>query len=289
MTLPNFLVIGAQKCGSSWLAARLAQHPDVYVHRGEIHFFDKGYNFSRGTQWYARHFESAAARTAIGEKTPDYLWANGSGVEDHLPNVHRNIAATLPRVKLIVVLRNPVERAVSAVGHIIRTGRVSPFHRVDALLIGNKRHLMDAHGVLDYGMYARQLKAFLELFPREQMLILFMEEDIIANATGGLARTCRFLGVDSTFRFQELKQRENAYRGSRIGLIGRYYAPRHAKLWQRVNRVLPPARLRPSESALRRLADLYRQPNDALRELVGHVPASWQTNTAAGTTERAGV
>ena len=77
--LPNLLIIGAQKCGTTWLARMLGQHPDVFMAEEEIHFFDRAHNFARGTAWYESHFAAAAGQSAVGEKTPDYLWAEGRG------------------------------------------------------------------------------------------------------------------------------------------------------------------------------------------------------------------
>lgn len=161
MVLPNFLIIGAQKAGTSWLAGKLRQHPDVYMPEYEIHYFDKDLHFAKGIAWYESHFSRVGKETAIGEKTPDYLWANGIGVEGHLPDVHRNIFEALPQANLIVSLRNPAERVISVVNHIMGSGRISPFHKIDDLLTGERKHLVEGHVVIDYGRYYRQLEAYL--------------------------------------------------------------------------------------------------------------------------------
>ena len=134
--LPKFLIIGAQKSGTSWLSYNLSNHPEVFIPKQELHFFDKGYNYSKGIEWYKTHFKNCGNAIAIGEKTPDYLWANGIGTEDHLPDVHLNIHKHLPNTRLIIMLRNPVDRAVSAVRHIIRSRRIAPPRRIDDLLLG---------------------------------------------------------------------------------------------------------------------------------------------------------
>lgn len=143
MTLPNFLIIGAQKAGTSWLAYQLEKHPEVYLPKKEIHYFDKEFNYAKGLDWYKSHFDSVTTETAIGEKTPEYLWANGAGWEDHLSNVHKNLFETLPNARLIITLRNPVDRAISALHHIIRSGRISPLHDINeryALPIVSTKH-----------------------------------------------------------------------------------------------------------------------------------------------------
>lgn len=99
---------------------------------------------------------------------------------------------TLPHAKLIISLRNPVERAISAVHHIIRSGRISPLHSVDDLLVGKKHYLVEGHGVIDKGRYYRQIKAYSEYFDQTQMLILIFEKDIVQNPSLGLKKCAIF-------------------------------------------------------------------------------------------------
>jgi hypothetical protein len=190
MTLPNFLIIGAQKAGSTWLVYNLRRHPEVFLAPREVHYFDKDFNYAKGLGWYEKRFKRAGDKKAVGEKTADYLWANGRGVEGHMPHVHRNVHETLSDARLVVVVRNPVERAISAVNHIVRTGRVSPFIHIDDLLLGDKRVLVEGHGVIDCGRYHRQIAAYLELFDRSQLLILVFEEDVVADPASGLRKVC---------------------------------------------------------------------------------------------------
>jgi hypothetical protein len=280
MTLPNFLIIGAQKSGTTWLAKNLRQHPDIFVAPHEIHFFDKGRNFSKGVSWYEGHFARAKDERAVGEKTPDYLWANGQGVEGHLPDVHRNIYDTLPEAKLIAVLRNPVERAISAVNHIIRSGRVSPLYlyNIDDLLLGNKRDLIEGHGVIDYGRYYRQIKAYQEFFDAAQMLILIFEEDVIQEPASGLRKACAFLGVDPSFQFRDRGRRRNIG-SSKVGLILGHYLPFLRLPFRLVDRYLPATKARPSESVVQRLYRIYEEENGKLFDLVGRRPVSWQLSS----------
>ena len=106
-TDPNFLVIGAQRSGTTWLDTALRAHPQVYLpeRRKEIHYFDEHY--SRGAEWYREFFSAAAARPglkAIGEVTPRYLFD---------PLVPQRIAGDFPSMRLIAILRNPADRAYS--------------------------------------------------------------------------------------------------------------------------------------------------------------------------------
>jgi hypothetical protein len=274
MTLPNFLIIGAQKAGSSWLAANLRDHPEVFMPTGEIHFFDKGHNFRKGIDWYQRYFEGAGDAKAIGEKTPDYLWANGEGAEGHLPEVHRNVHSVLSDAKLIVLIRNPVNRAISAVNHIVRSGRISPFLDIDDLLLGEQRQLMDEHGVIDYGFYHRQIMAYRDYFPAEQMLILVFEEDVVSDPSGGLKRCCEFLEVDPGFSFPNKDSKKNEHKASLFGLALAYYLPFGKRLVRLID-PLKPHTQRPAPDTRRRLQEIYRAENEKLFELLGRRIDSW--------------
>ena len=276
--LPNFLIIGAQKAGTTWLAERLSQHPEIFVAPREIHFFDKADRYARGLAWYEAQFAAASSEKAVGEKTPDYLWANGRGVEGHLPDVHRNIHAALPHARLIVSLRNPVERAISAAHHIIRSGRIPPHIDIDDLLLGDQRHLLEGHGVLDYGFYHRQIQAYLELFPREQMLILIFEEDLAARPEKGLRAVCEFLGVDADFPFRDAHRKSNVNRHSLPRLrLNRHLPPRLRPLTRPVDWLFPPYRPRPPADTLAALYDLYADSNAALFKFLQRpLPLSWR-------------
>lgn len=273
---PTFLILGAQKAGTTWLARRLSQHPDVYVAPHEIHFFDKEQNFYRGRAWYEAHFDEAGDAQVIGEKTPDYLWANGAGAEGHLANVHHNVYSLYPDLKLIVVLRNPVLRAISALNHLICTGRVSPFHNIDELLVGKKAELVLPHGVIEKGLYYRQIQAYLELFARKQFLFLLFEEDIVARPEWTLAQVCAFLGVDDTFVFHSTERSENTFAHSFLGLAARYYLPIGGeRVGRRLDRHLRRRTIKPAAETLALLYALYAEENRRLFEFLGRTPLSW--------------
>ena len=275
MPSPNFLIIGAQKSGSSWLARHLRNHPDVFMPRGEIHFFDKDFNFARGRDWYESQFSGASTEHAIGEKTPEYLWANGVGAEGHLPHVHHNLHSYYPTARLIVVMRNPVRRAVSAVNHLIRTGRCSPLHSIDELLIGNKRHLIEPHGVIQKGRYYQQIQSYLELFPRNQFLFLLFEEDVVKTPHETLAQACRFLGIDPGFNFGTVNQAINEFNRSMAGLAVTYYFKKAEPLGRFLDRHLPQEKKKPNFETLARLHELYAEENEQLFKLIGRRSEAW--------------
>ena len=111
----NFLLIGAQKSGTTWLYQALSQHEDIFVpETKEPHFFDRNATYEKGYAWYADHFAPSQNQTAIGECTPNYLWAVGAPSETtNHPEISKEIPeriqAVLPDAKFIVLLRNPVK------------------------------------------------------------------------------------------------------------------------------------------------------------------------------------
>lgn len=274
--LPNFLIIGAQKAGTTWLAAQLSQHPEIYVAPEEVHYFDKGSRYAKGIAWYESFFSESRQARHVGEKTPDYLYAGGRGLEDHLPEVHRHVHAALPHAKLIAILRDPVERAVSAVNHLMRTHRVPPSANADRVLKGDLRHIADGHGVLDYGRYARQLDAYLELYGDGQLLVLVYEEAIVAQPEVGVRAACRFLGA-ADFAFPRLHERHNEPQRTMTQLRTAYRVPLLRPLLRGAGarRLGAPLRARPTPPVLRRLYELYAEDNERLYALLGRRIPAW--------------
>jgi hypothetical protein len=274
--LPNLLIIGAQKSGTSWFARMLSQHPDIHFHQSEIHFFDKSYNYQKGIEWYQEHFNDNLQKKWIGEKTPDYLWANGRGIEGHSPDVHRHIFQHLPDAKLIVILRNPIDRAVSAINHIIKSGRISPLVNIDTLIMGSKRPLIEKHGVIDKGYYHQQLSAYLSFFDRKQMLMLIYEEDLVQNPMAGLEKICNFLETDfSTTYFSGSERRVNTRPESKFLLFVRYYLPLLKVYAAKLDRHLKSAKYTPSMESRQHLQQLYAEPNAHFFDLFGREVPSW--------------
>jgi Sulfotransferase domain len=179
MTLPNFLVIGTRRAGTSLLHHRiLGTHPEIYVPvaRKDIHFFDLYYE--RGIEWYQSYFPSdQAARRfrAIGEVTPDYLAS-----EEAPGRIHE----LLPECRLIVILRNPVEQAWSEYRYS-RRGRNE--RRDFATFIKDS-------AALSGGLYHQHLQRYLALFRREALLALVYEE-LVQDPGRELGRLTSFLNV----------------------------------------------------------------------------------------------
>lgn len=280
MALPDFLIIGAQKSGTSWLAHQLRQHPQVFVHPRELRYFNTPRNLERGPDWYEDQFARAPAGRILGEKTPGYMCANLSSVAN--PNVHESMHALLPGAKLLAVLRNPVERAISAFHHHARRLRLPRDASIDGVLLGQHPELEERYGFVQRGFYARQLAALLELYPREQLLVLILEEDVRSAPAAALARVCRFLGVTDEVEFRD---RERSVAGSRSTLAGvaKRLLPRQRRLSTWLDRLAGPAPTgRPGAACLEQLRALFGPPNADLYELLGRRIEAWEPAPDAG-------
>jgi hypothetical protein len=224
MKLPNAIIVGGQKCGSSWLMENLQKHPGVFGVKKEIHFFDKKNNFEKGVDWYASHFEGATTEHKIRlEKTPDYLF-NGEAGEGHMPGTAKKIHEQLPKCKILIILRNPAIRAISAVQHIIRSGRISAEVSLRDILLGEKEHLVKEHGVIEYGFFADHVKEYINLFGQDEVLVLIYEE-VMNDKSKALRDVFQFLQLNGEIDIANQEAKVNAPSANRFLLILKYYAP----------------------------------------------------------------
>lgn len=274
MALPNFMIIGAQKSGTTWLAHNLRHHPDVFMPEGEVHFFSSEQNRSKGLSWYQERFAGVTSEKAIGEKTPEYLCVGGERDKSQWPDVHKRIHETLPDVKLIVLLRNPVERAISAVHHQIRQSRISPLHNLDDVLLGHNRAYARFR-ILEYGNYFSHIQAYHECFDPKQMLILIYEEDVAEDPVSGLKKVCEFLDIDSSFQFPAKQKRVGKRHSSRVSLVIRYYLPFLRRIARFIDPYFPDYNKRPSDSAVQQMYEMFSEENEKLFELLERRPTSW--------------
>jgi hypothetical protein len=294
MTLPNFLIIGAQKAGTTWLANLLGRHPEVFIPPREIHYFNIEENFRKGLAWYERHFEEAGGRKAIGEKTPNYFWVTESThsarTGTHVPHVHHRLHEALPDAKIIVLLRDPVQRAISAINHLVRMGHMPPDCDIDEVFFGRQQDLGERFGVVDMGRYARHLEAYRGCYPEDQMLVLTFEDDVAISPEKGLVKACEFLGIDSGFEFPGREERIGEYHGGSLRaakVAYRFPSMRRAvKIVERRvpsvlggfgTRLLGPSisKLSPSDATRERLYELYAPENRLLASMIGRVPPAW--------------
>lgn len=204
-SLPHFLVLGVPKGGTSSLLGWLATHPQLWCHpRKELHFFDG--DWAHGPAWYGSHFPAFRPEAGIrcGEATPNYF---------QLPQVPERVRQLLPGARLIVLLRDPLQRALSWLLHL---------RRFEALA-GDPAQLLaaelDALEALDPGAlessgflwpnallgscYNAPLRRWQAAFPAEQLLLLSSEQ-LFAQPEVTLMQVARFLGVEPRWAWGDL-------------------------------------------------------------------------------------
>jgi hypothetical protein len=195
--LPNFLIIGSARCGTTNFASYLRVQPGVFLaaKRPEPHYFLKDWEYEKGLKYYSeRYFSQVADQKSIGEASASYICHR---------KVAERIKKDLPGVKLIAMLRNPIARAYSGYWHTVRNGFESmPF--LEALQAEPLRAASATDPVaatirtfayIERGLYARQIRMFLEYFPRDRLHVILFD-DFVADPKGITCAAMRFLGVD---------------------------------------------------------------------------------------------
>jgi len=169
--LPHFLGLGTQKGGTTSLQKLLEQHPGVYLPPcKEVHYFSQ--HAEESPRWYAEHYRDAQRGQQRGDITPFYLFH---------PDVPARIHALLPRARMIVLLRDPVERALSQVFHARRHG-FEALEVADALAAEPERlatggaYSFQKHSYVARSRYLEQLDRYEALFPQRQLLVLKSED-----------------------------------------------------------------------------------------------------------------
>jgi hypothetical protein len=294
MQRPTFLILGAAHCGTTTLHAWLGQHPDVVVSRPkETGFFDQAYDKGLDAYW-RDHFSHWSGQRAAGEATPSYF---------RLPFVAHRIQRDVPDVRLIVMLRSPVDRTYSAwwsayalgfedrpfeLAVLDELGRPPPtlsgpdgerLYRASRLARGPHHPGLTAY--LHGGRYAEHLGVYLQLFPRDRLHVLLLE-DLRANAATAMSETWAFVGVDPG-----VGQFDGALRNASRGMVtARLYRTwlLRSLAWRTFRgpglhleraidrlRACPPMR----EATRQLLVDHFRDHNRALERLLGRDLSHW--------------
>jgi hypothetical protein len=243
--LPDFLIIGEAKCGTTSLYDDLVDHPSVLEAAvKEVHFFDLRYHL--GLDWYKAQFpllwrtrRTGDQRVLTGEASPYYMFH---------PHAPERIKQALPDVKLIVMLRNPVERAYSHYQHEFRKGReklsfADAIQKEPERLRGELERMLEnprynsrehrRHAYVTRGVYVDSLQKVMRTFAPQQFLIL-KSEDYFAAPDATLRRVLGFLGLPS--RQPRAFARKNVGSYSPIDTevrkrLSAFYAPHNARLY----------------------------------------------------------
>ena len=251
---PDFIIIGSTKSGGESLMHYLRQHPSIEIQH-DVHFFD--YTTSNKLEWYKTHFPTSFYKSYLkifrntdlvsGEMTSTYLFH---------PRVAERIRKTIPNVRLIVNLRNPVDRAYSAYNHMVRAGwetktfedainselkRIEIIKEDSELRIKNpnfSNYLMFLY--LRQGNYAEKLKDWLKLFPREKFFI-FSTDELAEKPTEVIEQVFDYLNVPN-FKIKNLERQNvgkyNKMKGSVRDFLIDYYKPYNRNLYELLGKKL---------------------------------------------------
>jgi len=251
--LPDFLIIGAARSGTTSLYEYLTQHPSVIPGVGkEVYFFDK--EFGKGINWYKSFFPTKISKSRLenklkkncitGEATPRYL---------HYPHTPKRVFDIIPNVKLIVLLRNPIDRAYSHYQMEVGSGK-EELSFEDAIEQEENRIVNDMKKMeknenfysvnfyrksyLTRGIYVDQLKRWFEYFPREQFLIL-KSEDLYSNPSEVYQQVLDFLDL-SKFELNSFKahrmRKYSAVSDETRKKLADYFKPYNEQLYQLLGR-----------------------------------------------------
>jgi hypothetical protein len=290
MTMPNFLIIGAMKSGTTALYYYLEQHPEIYMSPvKEPNFFssqeqENAADTVTNIGPYQNLFRGASGKKAIGEASHSYLYEPGAAAE---------IRRYIPGAKLIAILRNPVDRAYSHFLHMVRTGAepLDDFAQAlqeEAVGIHKERTFQDYIG---RGLYYDQLERYFGTFPREQIRV-YLYEDLSAAPIATVQDAFRFLGVDDSFA-PDVSLRRNVSgqpkyktldgllrRQSRIKHAAKIYLP--ARMRWRLSKAFDDLKTRnlveppPVQAEVRRqLIRIYREDILRLQDLIHRDLSGW--------------
>lgn len=268
-SLPDFIIIGSQRCGTTTLHRVLGLHPQVFTTPVKELYFFTDRNYHRGLRWYQRHFSQRNGEKVAGESSPDYILSE---------TVAQRIKQHLPEAKLILTVRNPVERAYSAYW----------FHRVN--LVETHRTFEDALeadlGYIDRGFYLQHIQKYFKHFAREQVLVV-LNDDLRDDPNGVYQRCFDFLGVDDSVIFPEM--------GEALNRPGIHDTTLYNLVFQNPSwlKVLPPGtgarrlvkygRRRPfkhppmNPDTRQRLVETFQRPNAELGAFLGRDLSHWSS------------
>jgi hypothetical protein len=290
MTMPNFLIIGAMKSGTTALYYYLEQHPEIYMSPvKEPNFFssqeqENAADAVTNIGTYQDLFRGGSGKKALGEASHSYLYE---------PRAAAEIKRYVPEAKLIAILRNPIDRAYSHFLHMVRSG-TEPLDdfaqalREEEVRIHKERTFQDYIG---RGLYYQQLKRYFGTFPQEQVRV-YLYEDLSGAPISTVQDAFRFLKVDDSF-VPDVSLRRNVSgqpkyktldgllrRQSRIKHAAKIYLP--ARMRWRLSKTFDDLKTRnlaeppPVQSKVRRhLIGVYREDILKVQELIHRDLSGW--------------
>jgi hypothetical protein len=312
-TGPNFFIVGAPKAGTTSLYFYLDQHPQIYMSPiKEPHYFADEIRvenfsaemrsmpeastetlrrylegtarekFSGGpvTSWldYQKLFNGVTSQIAVGEASTCYLWS---------PIAPKRIASAFPDAKIIMILRDPAERAFSQFRHMLGFARRRLLfsEHLDAAMACRSTKISEEYPFLQFGSYYKQVLRYLNCFPRESLHIGFYED--YSRAPGEFLRgICSFLGVNPAFPFDFSEKHmlatvpqsfavNNALKSTGLWNLARKLSPAPVRAQLRRLAYQPPHAMKLSPVDRARLVEYYRPDMQNLASLLNRDLAAW--------------
>lgn len=269
--LPTFLIIGAQKSATRWLRASLGAHPEVFAVDEELSFFNIPTTFrDLGVEWYRHQFAGWDGQPLVGESTPGYMMLR------HDPDVvARRIRRLLPDVRLLAVLRDPVDRANSAMVHHIVRHRLPAETNLAGFLREQPAEAARL-GLIDGGWYAASLEPFVQQFGEQLRVLIY--DDLLDDPRRFYGDAVAHLGGDPRFEPPGLDQRYLSNQQARQREEGLDRAVQVAWLAKQRLRRVPRARRGPRVLGDAERCEVYehfRDDVEQLEELIGRDLSAW--------------
>ncbi len=230
-SLPNAIIIGAPRCGTTHLFNSLRYHPNVHPSRiKEIHFFDREEKYVRGENYYRSFFPyqmMVRQGDVVIEATPGYFLD---------PKVPDRIASIVPDVKLILLLRNPVERAISR--YFYSLGKVKnrevAFRTIEEFFLGDKNIIQSP--VLTGGVYVNYLRRFDPYYTSGKLKVV-KSEDYFTDKNSCSKDLCSYLNIASDFRFPDFTSKNESIRNQEVpesvkDFLSEFYASPNEQLYE---------------------------------------------------------
>jgi hypothetical protein len=291
--IPDFIIIGAAKAGTTTLYRYLARHPNIFMSEPkEPTYFARDERFRRGEDWYLSLFQDAGSDQLCGEASTNYTnWPL-------YPDTVARMADLTPSAKLIYLMRNPVDRAYSHYIQLIQNIRTDdPEYKFDRSF---EEHIASDDSVIQSSNYMLQINQYLARYGRDQMLFLLFEE-FIADPQSSLAQVADFLGIDRGFDFLGMGEvKANLNRNKEFWLLrsrltaplkalpgGRFIADRlpqsardqifswlkHLPQRKRIEAEYIPPKMKAETRS--KLLDHFKLPNKHLSEFLGRDLSIW--------------
>jgi hypothetical protein len=195
--LPTFLIVGAQESATRWLRLNLGLHPDVFTATRELAFFSSAERFRLGAEWYGAQFEGWQGEPIVGEATPAYMM-----YRQRPRRMAWRVSRFNPEMKLVAVLRNPIDRAYSGFVHHLKAGRLDP--DTDLLeYVRSVRPRVDPLTIIAGGWYHASLKPYRRRFGTK--LLVLLHDDVGEDPAAVYDRTLAHIGATPGFRSPDLE------------------------------------------------------------------------------------